>query len=56
MEIENLCWVWYMDFGDLGLEFWGLGKQEWDSILGFGVWGLSLGILEFEFSILRFWV
>ena len=28
----------------------------WDSVLGFGVWCLRIGILEFEFSIMGFWV
>ena len=48
--------TWDLDVRILGFEFFSLGIQFWDFVLGFEVCYLEFGILEFGTSILGFWV
>ena len=48
--------AWDLVFGIIGLEFCSLGIQLCDSVLGFVVWCLWFGMLEFRYRVLSFWV
>ena len=47
--------AWNLEFGILVLEFGSLGVRVMDSVMGFVMWFLLFGILEFGFSSLVFW-